>query len=73
MQLLLECVCLKRFKDVERFEMNMASKQARMSPSFSLTIMLSKIHNGALFCALYASLSCANAENILSNDFFFTI
>ena len=37
-------VCLKRLKDGDHFEMNMASKQTRMSPSFSSTIMLSKLH-----------------------------
>ena len=44
--MLLGCVYLKLLKGGERFKMNSASKQTRMSPSFSLTIMLSKIHNG---------------------------
>ena len=43
--MLLGSVYLKLLKSVERFKMSV-SKQIRMSPSFSLTIMLSKIHNG---------------------------
>ena len=64
--MLLGCVYLALLKGGERFKMNTASKHTRMSPCFSWTIMLSKIHNGAhfmthffiIFCFAYVLIFC---------------
>ena len=75
--MLLGCVYLKLLKGGERFKMNTASKQTRMLPSFSLKIMLSKLHDDVhnshivllftflLFSAMYMFLSSAHSVMLL--------